>query len=40
MSISTLTLNINTGFLQKSYDIIGAMENYVYIKLTADGRTQ
>ncbi len=38
--MSTLTLNIKTGYLQKSYDILGAMENYVVIKLNAEGRTQ
>ncbi len=38
--MSTLTLNIKSGYLQKSYDILGAMENYVVIKLTAEGRTQ
>lgn len=38
--MSTLSLNIGTGILQKSYDIIGSMENYVYLRLTADGRTQ
>lgn len=40
MSMSTLSLNISSGFLQKSYDILGSMENYVYIRLNADGRTQ
>ena len=38
--MSTLTLNVQTGFLQKSYDIIGAMENYVTFTLNAEGRTQ
>ena len=38
--MSTLSLNIGSGFLQKSSDTFGSMENYVYFKLTADGRTQ
>ena len=38
--MSTLTLNIKQGFLQKSYDIIGAMENYVVLRLNAEGRSQ
>lgn len=38
--MSTLTLNIKSGSLQKSYDIIGAMENYVVLNLIIDGRSQ
>jgi hypothetical protein len=38
--MSTLVLNIGTGFLQKSYDILGAMENYVTLRLNADGKSQ
>jgi hypothetical protein len=38
--MSTLTINVKTGFLQKSYDIIGPMENYVVLRLIADGRSQ
>lgn len=38
--MSTLTLNIKSGFLQKSYDILGSMENYVILRLNAEGRTQ
>lgn len=38
--MSTISLNIGSGFLQKSYDILGSMENYVYLRLNADGRTQ
>ena len=38
--MSTLSLNIGSGFLQKSYDILGSMENYVLLRLNVDGRTQ
>ena len=38
--MSTLTLSINTGYLHRSYEIIGPMENYVIVKLNADGRSQ
>jgi hypothetical protein len=38
--MSTLSINIGSGFLQKSYDLFGSMENYVILKLIAEGRTQ
>jgi hypothetical protein len=38
--MSNLRLQINNGFLHESYDMIGKMENYVYLKLTADGQTR
>ena len=37
---STLSINIGSGFLQKSSDLLGSMENYVVLKLIAEGRTQ
>jgi hypothetical protein len=38
--MSTLSINIGSGFLQNSFDLFGSMENYVVLKLIADGRTQ
>lgn len=37
--MSTLSLNIKTGFLLKSQDWFGSMENYVVLRLHAEGRT-
>lgn len=37
--MSTLTINVKNGFLQKSYDIMGTMENFVVLKLIINGQT-
>jgi hypothetical protein len=38
--MSNLRLNITNGVLNKNYDLVGKMENYVFLKLTAGGQTK
>jgi hypothetical protein len=38
--MSTLSINVKSGLLNKNYDFVGKMENYVYFKLIADGKSQ
>jgi hypothetical protein len=38
--MSNLRINITSGLLNKNYDLIGKMENYVLLKLTADEQSR